>query len=165
MTGARTLSRCCAVAVAILALYGAAASAQAAPEAAPVTIVVFGAPSLGAFLPKVIKQRRLDQANGLDIDFQERTPDAYAVQFNSGEFELGGSAALLTVGLADIRGVKVSYLFNLFDYWDAVVTQRPGIDSLPILAASSSPRPGALPTTRCSNGSRAGRSSIPPRCR
>jgi hypothetical protein len=130
---------------------------------APVTIVVFGAPSLGAFLPKVIKQRRLDQANGLDVDFRERTPDAYAVQFNSGEFELGGSAALLTVGLADIRGVKVSYLFNL-DCWGAVVTQRPGIDSLADLGGKQ-PRPGALPTTRCSNGSRAGRSSIPPRCR
>jgi ABC-type nitrate/sulfonate/bicarbonate transport system substrate-binding protein len=114
----------------MLALLGVAGSAHAAPEAVPLTIVVFGAPSLGAFLPNVIKQRRFDRANDLDIDFQERTPDAYAVQFNSGEFELGGSAALLTVGLADIRGVKVSYLFNLFDYWGAVVTQRPGIASL-----------------------------------
>jgi len=32
---------------------------------------------------------------------------------------------LLTVGLADIRGVKVTYLFNLFDFWGAVVTSRP----------------------------------------
>src|SRR6266481_5932473 len=94
------------------------------------SIVVFGSPSLGAFLPPVIKAQKLDEKNGLSITFEERTPDAYAVQFNSGEFELGGSAALLTVGLADIRGVKVSYLFNLFDYWGAVVTQRPGIGSL-----------------------------------
>jgi NitT/TauT family transport system substrate-binding protein len=130
----RILSRCCAMALAMLVLHGSAASAQAAPEAAPLTIVVFGAPSLGAFLPKVIKQRHLDQANGLDIDFQERTPDAYAVQFNSGEFQLGGSAALLTIGLADTRGVKVSYLFNLFDYWGAVVTQRPGIEKIADLA-------------------------------
>jgi hypothetical protein len=49
--------------------------------------------------------------------FEERTPDAYTAQFNSGEFKVGGSAALLTVGLADVRGVKVTYLFNLFDYW------------------------------------------------
>src|SRR3954451_23551927 len=41
-----------------------------------VTIVIFGAPSLGAFLPPVIKARKLDEANGLDINFQERTPDA-----------------------------------------------------------------------------------------
>ena len=27
-------------------------------------------------------------------------------QFNSGEFLVGGSAALLSIGLADIRGVR-----------------------------------------------------------
>ena len=60
----------------------------------------------------------------------ERTPDAYTAQFNSGEFKIGGSASLLTVGLADIRGVKVKYLFNLFDFWGAVVTSRPEIKTL-----------------------------------
>ena len=114
----------------LLALWAFGNPANAAPETAPVTIVIFGAPSLGAFLPRVIKQRHLDMVNGLDIDFQERTPDAYAAQFNSGEFQVGGSAAVLIVGLADTRGVKVSYLFNIFDYWGAVVTQRPGIESL-----------------------------------
>lgn len=94
------------------------------------SIVVFGAPSLGAFLPPIIKAQKLDEKHGLSISFEERTPDAYAVQFNSGEFQLGGSAALLTVGLADIRGVKVTYLFNLFDFWGAVVTTRPEIKSL-----------------------------------
>jgi ABC-type nitrate/sulfonate/bicarbonate transport system substrate-binding protein len=103
------------------------ASAQAPDK---LSIVVFGAPSLGAFLPPVIKARKLDIANRLDIDFAERTPDAYTAQFNSGEFKVGGSAALLTVGLADIRGVKVKYLFNLFDLWGAVVTSRPEIKAL-----------------------------------
>jgi NitT/TauT family transport system substrate-binding protein len=95
-----------------------------------VSIVVFGPPSLGAFLQPVIKQFKLDEANGLAIDFAERTPDAYAAQFNSGEFQVGGSAAVLTVGLADARGVKVAYLFNLFDYWGAVVTSRPDVKTL-----------------------------------
>lgn len=95
-----------------------------------VSIVIFGAPSLGAFLPPVIKQLKLDEKSGLAIDFQERTPDAYTAQFNSGEFQVGGSAAVLTVGLADIRGVKVTYLFNLFDYWGTVVTSRPDVKSL-----------------------------------
>jgi NitT/TauT family transport system substrate-binding protein len=94
------------------------------------SIVVFGAPSLGAFLPPVIKAQKLDEKNGLSISFEERTPDAYTAQFNSGEFQLGGSAALLTVGLADLRGVKVTYLFNLFDYWGAVITSRPEIKSI-----------------------------------
>ncbi|MBS0532234.1 MAG: ABC transporter substrate-binding protein [Proteobacteria bacterium] len=105
-------------------------SASAAQGLEKLSIVVFGPPSLGAFLPPVIKAQKLDEKNGLLIDFQERTPDAYTAQFNSGEFKLGGSASLLTVGLADIRGVKVTYLFNLFDFWGAVVTSRPEIKTL-----------------------------------
>ena len=110
------------------ALFGAERSYAEAPD--PISIVVFGPPSLGAFLPPVIKAQKLDEKNGLAIKFEERTPDAYTAQFNSGEFQLGGSASLLTVGLADIRGVKVTYLFNLFDYWGAVVTSRPEVKTL-----------------------------------
>ena len=76
------------------------------------------------------KAQKLDTANGLDIVFHERTPDAYTAQFNSGEFKIGGSASLLTIGLADSRGVKVKYLFNLFDFWGAVVTSRPEVHTL-----------------------------------
>jgi ABC-type nitrate/sulfonate/bicarbonate transport system substrate-binding protein len=114
-------------AVALLSLAAAPAQAQA-PE--KVTIVIFSFPSLGAFMPPVIKAQKLDAANGLDIDFVERPPTAYTTQFNSGEFKVGGSAALLTVGLADLRGVKVKYLFNLFDFWGTVVTSRPEVKSL-----------------------------------
>jgi ABC-type nitrate/sulfonate/bicarbonate transport system substrate-binding protein len=99
-----------------------------APE--PLSIVVFGPPSLGAFLPPIIKAQKLDEKNGLAIKFEERTPDAYSAQFNSGEFQLGGSATLLTVGLAATRGVKVTYLFNLFDFWGTAVTSRPEIKTL-----------------------------------
>jgi NitT/TauT family transport system substrate-binding protein len=106
------------------------ASAAQAADLESLSIVVFGAPSLGAFLPPVIKHLKLDEQNGLSITFVERTPDAYTAQFNSGEFQLGGSASLLTVGQADVRGVKVAYLFNLFDYWGAVVTSRPEVKSL-----------------------------------
>lgn len=94
------------------------------------SVVVFGYPSLGAFMPPVIKAKKFDAANGLDLDFVERPPTAYTTQFNSGEFKVGGSAALLTVGLADERGVKVKYLFNLFDFWGGVVTSRPEIKSV-----------------------------------
>ena len=114
--------------VCLLASIAASPSFAQAPE--HLSIVVFGAPSLGAFLPPVIKAQKLDEKNGLAIKFEERTPDAYTAQFNSGEFELGGSAALLTVGLADVRGVKVTYLFNLFDFWGTVVTSRDDIKEL-----------------------------------
>src|SRR5260370_1707921 len=101
-----------------------------------VSIVIFSAPSLGAFMPPIIKAKKIDQAHGLDITFAERTPDAYTAQFNSGEFKVGGSASLLTVGLADSRGVKVKYLFNLFDFWGAVVTSRPEVETLKDLEGS-----------------------------
>ena len=92
--------------------------------------MIFGFPSLGAFMPPVIKARKMDAAHGLDIEFVERPPDAYTTQFNSGEFKVGGSAAVLTVGLADARGVKVKYLFNLFDFWGTVVTSRPEVKTV-----------------------------------
>jgi ABC-type nitrate/sulfonate/bicarbonate transport system substrate-binding protein len=118
----------CALALlASIALMPAPAAAQAPSK---ITIVVFGFPSLGAFMPPVIKAKHFDTEHGLDIDFVERPPDAYTTQFNSGEFKVGGSAAVLTVGLADERGVKVKYLFNLFDFWGTVVTSRPAIKTL-----------------------------------
>ena len=45
-------------------------------------------------------------------------------------FQLGGSAALLNVGLAVEKGVKVVYLFNIFNYWSYVVTSRPDVKTL-----------------------------------
>src|SRR6201996_5141072 len=117
------------VATVLLAALGFSTSAFA-DEPEKLSIVVFGAPSLGNFLPPIIKAQKLDEKNGLAIKFEERTPEAYTAQFNSGEFELGGSASLLTVGLADVRGVKVTYLFKLFDFWGAVVTSRPEVKTL-----------------------------------
>lgn len=115
------------ISLAAMALSVASARAE---ELAKLSIVVFGPPSLGSFLPPVIKAQKLDEKNGLSISFQERTPDAYTAQFNSGEFSIGGSAALLSVGLADVRGVKVTYLFNLFDYWGGVVTSHKDIQTI-----------------------------------
>lgn len=119
---------CAAAALTYLAIAMPAPATAQAPD--KLKIVVFGFPSLGAFMPPVIKAKKLDEANGLDITFDERPPTAYTTQFNSGEYKIGGSAALLTVGLADQRGVKVKYLFNLFDFWGGVVTSRDGIKSV-----------------------------------
>lgn len=107
-----------------------AASPASAQQLENLKMVVFGPPSLGAFLPPVIKAKKFDEKFGLNIEFVERPPDAYTVQFNTGEFQVGGSAALLTVGLAAARGVKVTYLFNVFNYWSYVVTSKPDIKTL-----------------------------------
>src|SRR5580765_1912932 len=131
MTRFSTILRSALSPVAALALTAFTISAPAFAQApAKVTIVVFGFPSLGAFMPPVIKAQKLDTKHGLDIEFVERPPDAYTTQFNSGEFKVGGSAAVLTVGLADARGVKVKYLFNLFDFWGTVVTSRPEVKTV-----------------------------------
>jgi len=111
----------------LLLAVATAATPAAAQAPSKITIVIFGFPSLGAFMPPVIKAKQFDTKHGLDIEFVERPPDAYTTQFNSGEFKVGGSAAVLTVGLADARGVKVKYLFNLFDFWGTIVTSRPEI--------------------------------------
>ena len=140
-----------------LALSWAAPAFAQAPE--PISIVVFGPPSLGAFLPPVIKAQKLDEKNGLAIKFEERTPDAYTAQFNSGEFKLGGSASLLTVGLADTRGVKVTYLFNLFDFWGAVVTSRPEIKTLKDLEGKEVAAAPATSTRRTTAGTASGTSA------
>src|SRR5262245_2920290 len=55
----------------------------AAQELTKVTMVVFEAPSLGAFLPPIVKAQKFDAKNGLDITFVSRSPDAYIVQFNT----------------------------------------------------------------------------------
>ena len=112
---------------ALLAVSAVDVRAQALEK---LTIVIFTPPSLGALLPPVIKNQKFDEKNGLDITFAERPPDAYAAQFNSGEFKIGGSASLTTLGLADVRGVKVKYLFNIFDFWGTVVTSRDNVKSL-----------------------------------
>jgi len=130
MTGFFTTLRAAMTAVAFAGAALLAPAPAAAQAPAKVTIVVFGFPSLGAFMPPVIKAKKMDAAHGLDIEFVERPPDAYTTQFNSGEFKVGGSAAVLTVGLADARGVKVKYLFNLFDFWGTIVTSRPEIKSV-----------------------------------
>ena len=123
----KRLPRAILAAGALLAVTAADLRAQALEK---LTIVIFTPPSLGALLPPVIKAQKLDEKNGLDITFAERPPDAYAAQFNSGEFKIGGSASLTTLGLADVRGVKVKYLFNIFDFWGTVVTSRGNVKSL-----------------------------------
>ncbi|MEA2982870.1 MAG: NitT/TauT family transport system substrate-binding protein [Alphaproteobacteria bacterium] len=119
-----------ALALATAAFAFAAMTDARAQAVEKLTIVIFSPPSLGALLPPVIKAQKFDIANGLDITFEERTPDAYATQFNSGEFKIGGSASLTTMGLADVRGVKVKYLFNLFDYWGTIVTSRDNVKTV-----------------------------------
>ena len=44
------------------------AQPASAEELQKLSIVIFGPPSLGAFLPPVIKAQKLDEKNGVDLD-------------------------------------------------------------------------------------------------
>lgn len=112
-------------------------AAEESGELTPVEIVVFNPPSLGAFLPAVIEARGIDEAHGLTIEFVQRPPDAYNTEFASGQFKVGGSAALLSEALRATRGVEVAYLFNLHDFWGAVVSTTPEVQSLADLSGRS----------------------------
>src|ERR1700755_65019 len=118
------------LAVAAAAFAFVATAGARAQTLTKLDVLVFSPPSLSAFLPPIIKAQKFDQANGLDLSFPERTPDAYSTQFNSGEFQIGGAGTLQLIGNADTRGIKVKYLFNLFDYWGAIVTSRDSVKTL-----------------------------------
>ncbi|MCL5677049.1 MAG: ABC transporter substrate-binding protein [Firmicutes bacterium] len=105
--------------------------ASSAPEKLPqVEIVTFAPPSLGYFLPPVIKAKGFDTKNGIDLKFVQRPTTAYNTEFATGQAKVGGSAALLSEGLRRNKGIKVSYLFNLFDFWGSVITPDPDLKSL-----------------------------------
>jgi ABC-type nitrate/sulfonate/bicarbonate transport system substrate-binding protein len=118
---------------ALLALLLLAASIPAAAlgqERPKVSISIFQPPSLGAFLPPVIKAKGLDVKHNLTLEFVEKPSSTYNLDFAAGTDKVGASAALLSEALRVNKGVKVSYLFNLFDYWGTVVTASPAIKTL-----------------------------------
>jgi ABC-type nitrate/sulfonate/bicarbonate transport system substrate-binding protein len=100
-------------------------------------VLAFQAPSLGACLSAVITHKGFDTAHGLHLAFTYVTPDSYAVEFSSGQFQVGGSSALLSEALRSERGVQINYLFNQFDFFGAVVTADPAIRSLQDLRGHS----------------------------
>lgn len=99
-------------------------------ELPSVNIVSFQAPSLGAFLPAVIEAQGFDEANGVDMQITYATTDNYNTEFAAGHYDVGVSAALLSEALRTERGVGVTYLFNLFDFYGTVVTSNPDVASL-----------------------------------
>jgi hypothetical protein len=56
--------------MAAVMLSPASAQDSKKPDLPKLSIVVFGSPSLGAFLPPIIKAQKLDEKNGLSISFE-----------------------------------------------------------------------------------------------
>lgn len=105
----------CTALAAFLLLPGAHAAEKIEVPTLPV-------PSLGYFLPPVIKAAGLDQANGLDLEFIQKQAATYRTDFAAGTHKIGGSGTVLAdVALLKEKGVDVVYLFNVFDFWGTVV--------------------------------------------
>ncbi|UYM05490.1 ABC transporter substrate-binding protein [Solicola gregarius] len=120
--------------VGALALVSAVSlTACSGSDATEVKVVAFQAPSLGAFLPAVIEDQKLDEDNDINMTFTYATPDNYNTEFGAGHYDVGASAALLSEGLRTERDSDVTYLFNLFDFYGTVVTQESDIKALPDL--------------------------------
>ena len=85
---------------------------------------VLPVPSLSNFTPPVIKAKRFDHANGLDIDFVVKPAQAYRTDFAAGTNKVGGSGTLLAdVAKLNEKGVNTVYLINVFDFWETVVVR------------------------------------------
>jgi ABC-type nitrate/sulfonate/bicarbonate transport system substrate-binding protein len=109
-----------------LALLAAAAFAQ--PAAAPtIRVSAFNPPSLGAFIPPIIKARGFDRANGFTLEMAYKPSDTYQVDYASGRDQVGGSSTFISEARRASQGVETVALFNIFDYFAALVTTNPQI--------------------------------------
>src|SRR5229473_2923127 len=99
-------------------------------ELQKLSIVVFGSPSLGAFLPPVIKAQKLDEKNGLSITFEERTPDAYTAQFS-----------VVNTATPGLVGYALADRATAIQIWEPAYTtlraKKPGIKMLDLKIAES----------------------------
>lgn len=102
-------------------LFAGAASA----DLIKLTIPTLPSPSLGAFMGPVIKAKKFDEQSGLDLTFVQKPTATYRTDFAAGTDQLGGSGTLLAdVALLRDKGLKVTYLFNVFDFWATVVVPQ-----------------------------------------
>ncbi|HKI63550.1 MAG TPA: ABC transporter substrate-binding protein [Burkholderiales bacterium] len=108
---------------------------------------VFPVPSLSNFTPPIIKAKKFDHANGLDINFVVKAARSYRTDFASGTNKVGGSGTVLAdVAKLTEKGVSTVYLFNVFDFWGTVVVSAASnIHSLKDLEGRT--LAAALPTT------------------
>ena len=90
---------------------------------AHVDVAVLEAPSLTSFYAPIIDGKKLDIANGIDINFVPSSTVALRTEIASGATKVTAGASVLTdAALLNQRGADVVFLFNVFDWWGTVVT-------------------------------------------
>ena len=112
----------------VLVVY-AQALAQPVKPLPTVAVSAFNPPSLGAFIPPIIKAKGFDKANGFTLEMAYKPSDTYQVDYASGRDQVGGSSTFISEARRASQGVETICLFNIFDYFAAVVTTNPMIKS------------------------------------
>ena len=112
-----------------LVLVACPVPAFAQPAAAVPTIRVsaFNPPSLGSYIPPIIKARGLDRAQGFALEMAYKPSDTYQVDFASGQDQVGGSSTFISEARRASQGVEIICLFTVFDYFGALITSNPQI--------------------------------------
>jgi ABC-type nitrate/sulfonate/bicarbonate transport system substrate-binding protein len=115
-----------------LVAYGASlivapALAQPVKPLPTITVSAFNPPSLGSYLPPIIKAKGLDKANGFTLEMAYKPSDTYQVDFASGHDQVGGSSTFISEARRASQGVEIICLFNVFDYFAAMITTNPQI--------------------------------------
>ena len=116
-----------ALAAALLAAASVVAIAQPGRPLPTITVSAFNPPSLGAFIPPIIKAKGFDRANGFTLEMAYKPSDTYQVDYASGRDQVGGSSTFISEARRVGQGVETLALFNIFDYFAAVVTTNPQI--------------------------------------
>ena len=115
------------IAAAIVAAASVVGFAQPARPLPAITVSAFNPPSLGAFIPPIIKAKGFDKANGFTLEMAYKPSDTYQVDYASGRDQVGGSSTFISEARRVGQGVETLALFNIFDYFAAVVTTNPQI--------------------------------------
>jgi len=108
----------------VLGAWSSGALAQGPPA---IRVSAFNPPSLGSYIPPIIKARGLDRAHGFTLEMAYKPSDTYQVDFASGQDQVGGSSTFISEARRASQGVEVVCLFTVFDYFGALITSNPQI--------------------------------------
>jgi len=111
----------------VLAAFHGPALAQPVTSVPTIRVSAFNPPSLGSYIPPIIKARGLDRAQGFALEMAYKPSDTYQVDFASGQDQVGGSSTFISEARRASQGVEIICLFTVFDYFGALVTSNPQI--------------------------------------
>ncbi|MEE9255609.1 MAG: ABC transporter substrate-binding protein, partial [bacterium] len=101
-----------------------------------VKIVTFRPPSISAVMNPLIKAKGFDKKNGVNIVFDQKPGKAARAGFASGHNKVAGSGAYLNQAQYRLKGMKNKILFNVYDYYGAIITGKKSLRKITDLAGN-----------------------------